>query len=54
MDTLIAYLKMPTTWAGLGALLASSGVTVDSEILTAAGLGLVAVIQIFTDERKRK
>jgi hypothetical protein len=37
METLIGYLKMPTTWAGIITIVTSFGVTVSPELASAIG-----------------
>ena len=55
MGTLFKYLKMPTTWAGLTAILTSFGVTISPELATeiaSAGAALAGLLLVIFNEGK--
>jgi len=55
MDTLFRYLKQPSTWKGLISIATAFGVALNPDQIAAIvtlGVGVVGVIQVFTDEDK--
>jgi hypothetical protein len=48
---IVARLGEPGTWKSFGTALAAAGLTVDMALLTTAGLGLHALIGIFTPDQ---
>jgi hypothetical protein len=55
MDTLLSYLKQPSTWKGITGLIAVFGIVLSPEqsagIIT-AGVSVVATIELFRNEDK--
>lgn len=55
MQTLLKYLKQPTTWVGLFSILGAFGVSVAPELaseITTAGVALVGVAAVLFNEDK--
>lgn len=51
MDWIIARLKEPSTYRGLGILLALAGLHPDPTSLATVGAGIVALVEIIKRER---
>lgn len=52
MDTILKYLKQPSTWQGLVGIIAAFGMTLSPEqsaAIIAGGIGLVGIIDVFWD-----
>ncbi len=56
-DTIIKYLKQPSTWKGLIGLLGAIGISLNPDqiaVIIPAIIGVVGVIEVFVDEDKKK
>lgn len=47
MEIVKTYAKQPSTWRGLAILLSLFGISVDPELLTGVGGGVVAAIGLY-------
>lgn len=54
METLVTYLKMPSTWRGLSLLLGVAGVAVDPNLLVEIGMAVGTIIGSIEVIRKEK
>lgn len=57
METVLNYLTQPSTWRGLIGILTAAGIAVSPELaaqITAAGLGLIGIINVVRNEKKKK
>lgn len=55
LKTILEYLTHASTWKGLTAILMATGIALSPEqiaAITAAGLGVVGLIQVFVDDQK--
>lgn len=46
LETLKRYARQPSTWRGLGILLAMGGITIEPALLEQVGIGVAAAIGI--------
>jgi hypothetical protein len=56
MDTIIHYLSQQSTWKGLLGLATAAGIMLEPEqvaAITAAGIALISVINVFRNEKKQ-
>lgn len=56
METLLRFLRMPSTWKGFTFLLTVFGISLSpeqKEAIGLAGIAVVGLIEVFTDEDKR-
>lgn len=56
METLLRFLRMPSTWKGFTFLLTVFGISLSpeqKEAIGLAGIAIVGLIEVFTDEDKR-
>lgn len=57
METLIGYLKQPTTWAGITAIVTAFGVNISPELakeITTFGSALAGLLLVIFNEDKKK
>lgn len=55
LKSILEYLTYPSTWKGLVAIITAAGITLSPDqvaAITAAGLGVVGLIQVFIDDAK--
>jgi hypothetical protein len=53
-ETVISYLKQPSTWRGIVAILTAAGIALEPaqvEAITVAGVALIGVIEVFRNEK---
>lgn len=56
MKSILRFLKQPSTWKGIAWLFTLLGIGFSTEqwqVISGAGVAIVAVIEVFTDEDKR-
>jgi hypothetical protein len=56
IDTIINYLSQQSTWKGLLGLATAVGISLNPEqtaAITAAGIGLISVINVFRNEKAK-
>jgi len=56
METILKYLKQPSTWQGLIGIVTGFGVAVSPELsqaIIAAGVALIGLISVIKDENKK-
>lgn len=55
MESILKYLKQPSTWQGITALIAAFGVTLSPDLqaeIATVGVGIVGIIQMVRNEDK--
>lgn len=56
MDTILSYLRQPSTWRGLITVLGTLGVVVSPELsaeIVATCIGVVGIIEVVRNEKKK-